>query len=252
MLIPEETPQTGVRSSLDLELEQLQSILARMHATVTTMIRMAVRVTLESDQSLAKQVRRLDDEVDVLELEAMNMILVLLMRHAPVAGDLKFLTATLGIVGELEKAGDDAVKLARRSKKTVETFPEEMQHALQEMSEATIQILDDAMVLYTDYSDEHAQRVIDSDSDIDSRYKRARNNLLALIADTPTLTKPLYRCIETFHALEHAADHAVDIAKRMRSVFYQGDQDDAAPQQEETTQQQEAAPEQAPTGDTAT
>jgi phosphate transport system protein len=251
MLVPEETSQAGVRTSLDIKLGQLQSILVRMHATVTTMIRMAVRVTLESDQSLARQVRRLDDEVDVLELEAMNVVIELLMRHAPVARDLKVLTATLGIVGELEKAGDDAVKLARRSKKTVETFPEEMQHALQEMSEATIQILDDAMVLYTDYSDELVERVMDSDSDIDSRYKRARNNLLSLIADTPTMTKPLYRCIEAFHALEHAADHAVDIAKRMRIVFYRGDRIEAEPEQVETEQVQETLPERSPVDETA-
>jgi phosphate transport system protein len=191
-----------------------------MQSTVASMIRMGVRVALESDESLARQVKLMDDEVDVLELEAMNLTVITVMRYAPVAGDLKFLTATLGVVGELEKAGDDAEKLARRNKKIIEAFPEDMKQAIYDLGEAVVQILNDAVSLYSDYSDEKAKLVIDSDTEINSGYKNARNNLLRLIASEPTLTKPLYRCIEAFHALEHAADHAVDIAKRMRTLHY--------------------------------
>jgi hypothetical protein len=54
-----------------------------------------------------------DDEVDRQHLDIERQVIDLLGRHAPVASDLRLLTAILHINLQLERIGDMAVNVAR-------------------------------------------------------------------------------------------------------------------------------------------
>ena len=190
-----------------------------MGGDANEMVRLAVEATLNGDLDAANRVIDLDDRVDEYERNAVNKTVLAVMQESPVAADLKFLISTLGVVGEIEKVGDDAVKLARRATKLSGQFPSEMRVALLELGEACRRSFNLSLRLYSEYSSELAKEVIDGDQEIDTAYSQSRNKVFKLIQLNPEATENLVRTIEAFHALEHVADHAVAIAVRLRMLY---------------------------------
>ncbi len=194
-----------------------------MGSEANDMVRLAVEATLNGDLELARRVIQLDDSVDEFERSAVNKSVVAVMQESPVASDLRFLMSSLGIVGEIEKVGDDAVKLARRATKLSGQFPGEMRVALMELGEQARKMFASSMHLYCEYSESLALEIVKSDKAVDTAYASARNRVFALIQADPAATEHLVRTIEAFHALEHVADHAVAIAIRMKMLYDSGD-----------------------------
>ncbi len=204
------------RSTFDDQLAEIQQHIVQMGQCVEEMIRKACTAIVTSDIELAKQVIEQDDVVDQLENETVNLVIRILMRQAPVASDLRWLTATFGVVTEIEQAADDAVKLSRRLVKLSGQFPIELKVELSELGELTRLCFARALKLCVEYSDELAETIIDADQEIDLRYKNARTKVTEMVQAHPERTRDFIRVIASFHALEHIADHAVEIAKRLR------------------------------------
>jgi phosphate uptake regulator len=70
--------------------------------------------------------------------------------------------------------------------------------------------------LFVAYSDELALEIIEADISVDGQYSAARNRVFELLRANPDAAEHLVRTIDAFHALEHVADHAVEIARRMQ------------------------------------
>lgn len=183
------------------------------------MVRLAVEATLTDDAELAKKVVEADDEVDRLERYATEKTVLTVLREAPVAHDLRFLISTLGVVGEIEKTADKAVKLSRRAMKLSGRFPGEMKVALHNLGEMSRRAFSNSLKLYMDFDPVLADEVIRSDEAIDKAYSVARQQLVELIHTTPTSADHYIRTMEAFHTLEHVADHAVAIAVRVRMIY---------------------------------
>lgn len=208
------------REATDATLADIRHDVARMSEVVSDMIRLACDTACQVNSESAAKVLAMDDEVDNLQNQIIDKVCIATMRIQPVATDLKFLAATLGVVGEIEKAGDDAVKLTRRATKLTGQFPAELKRDLAELGEKSRLAFVKALKLYLDYSDELAQEVIEFDHEIDRHFKSVRAQVVELLREQdPERTRHLIRVIDAFHCLEHAADHAVEIAKRLRMHF---------------------------------
>lgn len=191
-----------------------------MSSTAAEMIELAIEAVLSGNIEAADEVIARDNVVDDLEEEVIRETVVLVMQESPVAGDLRVLTSTLGVIGELEKIADDAVKLARRAKKIEAAFPDEMRTALVDLANNAKRSLAGAIRLYTSYDAALAQEVITLDDKIDLQYSIARKRLIEIMKAEPDLVENCVTAMGIFHALEHVADHAVAIAKRLR-VHYE-------------------------------
>src|SRR5580658_8576345 len=89
-------------------LRSLEADAVRMGSLVLEMVSSATRIALEDDDRLAEKVMAWEVEVDAMEQEIVERVIVTLAMESPVAGDLLFLSATLFLVNELEKIGDEA------------------------------------------------------------------------------------------------------------------------------------------------
>lgn len=205
-----------VRQHVDDRHQMIQSEILRMWGIAGDMVRLAVEAVISGDTELARRVIEMDDEVDAIEKNTLDETVRAVALEAPVASDLRMLVCTLGVVGEVEKVADDAVKLARRSTKLSGHFPAEMKLALFQLGEEARRMFASSMRLYVEYAPELASEIVSSDVAVDGQYVRARNRVFDLIRESPQETEHLVRTIEAFHALEHVADHAVEIASRIR------------------------------------
>lgn len=209
------------RERVDGKHMEICSAILHMGNIAGEMVRLAVESILSGDVALARHVIDMDDEVDRLEEETTRKIITAVAMQAPVAYDLRFLTSSLGVAGELEKIADDAVKLARRATKLVGHFPGEMKLALERLGVESRRSLSSALRLFMTYDEALALSIIDDDNKVDTAYVAARDAVFTLIQEDPAETSNLVRVIEAFHALEHVADHATEIASRLRMYYAQ-------------------------------
>lgn len=190
-----------------------------MGSVTTEMIRRASDAIILNDVSIAKGVISQDDEIDQAERDLLFETIRLVMQETPVASDLRFLVSTLGVIGEIEKVADDAVKLARRSINLQGEFPSELKVMLSNVSEQARSQFVHSLRLYSEYSDELASNIIEQEEIVDSAYVTARRQVYEMMKNDPGSPQKYVRVIEVFHALEHISDHAASIATRMQLVY---------------------------------
>lgn len=207
---------TSFRPNFDAEMADIIARVIRMGSDALDMVTMAVDAALTSDHALAQKVIDADDGIDLAERETLTRTVMVVLRETPVAADLRRLVSTLGIIGEIEKVADDAVKLAKRSIKVTGHFPGEMKLALSEMATLSKHAFSTALRLYSEYDPALARSVLEEEASVDEKYVENRGRIFDLIQEDPSETAQLVRVIELFHALEHISDHAVEIVSRLR------------------------------------
>ncbi len=207
-----------MRQHYQERLQSLRTQVVTMGLSAAEMVKRATDSVIQNDPTMGRAVMQDDDLQDRLERELMQEAATILMQEGPVASDLKFLVSTLGVVGEIEKVADHAVKLSRRGIKLGGLFPSEFKVTLQELSETARQQFTNALKLYTEYSPELAAQIVQNDDLVDSGYGKARDKVLELLKQDASQAASMVRVIEIFHALEHVADHAVAIAKRIQQI----------------------------------
>lgn len=204
------------RESYDQQLSDIRSSTIQMGERTIEMVRIACEAVLSGNEELARAVVEADNIVDALEDEIIQKTVLTVMRESPVASDLRFLISTLGVLGEIERAADHAVKLARRLQKIGTRFPAELKAPLIDLGEKARHALAGALRLYDQFDSELAEEIISSDEVIDEKYTSAKKKILELITANPDQADSYLRTIQSFHALEHVADHAVEIAERLK------------------------------------
>lgn len=208
-----------IRHHFDERLHEIEQSIVQMGNRVSDMLTAAIKATSTHDRNLARQVIGADNEIDQLEEDVLRDTCLLVMQEAPVATDLRRLTATLGIVGEIEKYGDDAVKLARRSIKVGDRFKAELIGDLVQLGTQTNFVLGSAIRLYTGYDPEIVNEVRAYEARVDQEVKSVRNRIFKMIEENPPEAEALIRTLSIFQACEHAADHAVAMVDRLQMHY---------------------------------
>ncbi|MGA3400522.1 MAG: PhoU domain-containing protein, partial [Acetobacteraceae bacterium] len=101
--------------SYDQELKRLRNLLTEMGGIVESQVAAAAEAIMTLDPAAAMRVVEEDPKVDALEREAEQFVIRLLALRQPMAGDLRQIVAALKITGELERIGDYAANVAKRT-----------------------------------------------------------------------------------------------------------------------------------------
>jgi phosphate transport system protein len=109
-----EAPEHLVKS-YDLELKKLRNMMTQMGGIVESQVALAADAIMQRDAASATRAVEEDPKVDALEREVEAFVIRLLALRQPVAGDLRHIVAALKITGDLERIGDYAANVAKRS-----------------------------------------------------------------------------------------------------------------------------------------
>ncbi len=97
------------------EVDRLKRQILSLSAMVEEHVMLTVNALRERDEAKANQVIQSDNEIDAAEVEVEEEGLKILALHQPVAIDLRFVTAVLKINNDLERIGDIASNVAKRT-----------------------------------------------------------------------------------------------------------------------------------------
>ncbi len=95
------------------ELDQLKAKLLEMSALVESAVYRSVQGVVEKNEELAQQVLKNEARINQLEIEIDDMAISLLALQAPLAADLRLITAAIKINNDLERMGDLSVSIAQ-------------------------------------------------------------------------------------------------------------------------------------------
>ena len=106
-------PQGG--RSIAADLAALTDRLAAMGGLAETQLTAAIEALATRDTEAAERVVAGDEAIDEIETEINGRAMRLLTLHAPVAADLREIVAALKISANIERIGDYAANVAKRS-----------------------------------------------------------------------------------------------------------------------------------------
>ena len=119
--------------SYDQELHRLDNIIAEMGGMAESQLSSSIEAVVKRDSDLAAQVIESDTGVDELEREVETLVVRLLALRQPMARDLRQIVAALKIATDLERIGDYAANVAKRSIALDQIPPVKPVHAIQRM-----------------------------------------------------------------------------------------------------------------------
>ena len=195
------------------EISKLKQQVLSLCTMVEGQVEKAVRAVQLRDDELAAEVERLDEEIDLREIEVEEECLKTLALYQPVAGDLRFVVSTLKINHDLERIGDLAVNIARKVRGLVFDPPPELTCDLGLMCEKTQFLLRDSIDSLVSLNASDAASICTRDDEIDQMKATIRKEIETAIRQQPEKVGSLLRLLAVSRNLERIADLATSIAE---------------------------------------
>lgn len=200
------------------EIADLNSEIARLGGLVEESIGKALTSLQTGDKKLAKEVRKGDNLIDVLEVELEERLLKILALYQPVAKDLRFIVAVLKVNNELEHMGDLTESIAQHSRRVSPTQVENSPMELLRMGNITQKMVGLALDSLLTQDVEKAREVIRMDDEVDHLHGQHHRVVAQHIEDkSHDFNLSELRLLSVSRSLERIADMATSIAE---DVFY--------------------------------
>ncbi|MEW6701874.1 MAG: phosphate signaling complex protein PhoU [Bacteroidota bacterium] len=200
------------------EIESLKTNLIKMASLVDEQAGKAFNALETGNVELCRGVKAKDLEVDAYDNLISTQCENILALFQPVATDLRFIMSALMINNQLERCGDIAVNIAQRVKKTREHHSLIIESQILEMGHSAKEMLKDSIDSFIHNNIELANKVINSDENVDNLNKQIFKFLVAKMQSEPQLIEPCAHLIVLTRHIERLADHATNIAENL--VFY--------------------------------
>lgn len=198
---------------LKKEINRLKRDILSLSAVVEENVRKAVVSVGRRDAALALEVITSDKEIDEMEVELEEECLKILALHQPVAADLRFIVAVLKINNDLERIGDLAVNIAKRSRALAKGPVVDAPVTLGEMMEKARSMLHRSLDALVDTDPAMAKEVLVLDDDVDEMHKSIYEEVRGKIEARPETAGQLIQFLTVSRNLERIGDQATNIAE---------------------------------------
>jgi phosphate transport system protein len=194
------------------QLAELKDKLLAMAALAQQSVDSALEAYLRRDKGLCKFVKQNERAVDTAQRELDEMAYELLAKEQPMAIDLRFILAVIKINGDLERIGDQAMSIVRRTKEIIGDDAVEMPVDFAAMGEYAGHMIRSAVQALLEGDARLADSIREMDDEIDRMNRRAHADLLRVIQEKPRYTRQAMNGILVAKNLERIADHCSNIA----------------------------------------
>ncbi|GAA0720387.1 phosphate signaling complex protein PhoU [Dokdonella soli] len=209
------TPQTGdhIVKGYDQELKRLTGEIQRMGQLALSQLEAAIDVVMERDSDAAMKVVHDDSAIDALEHEVSQDVVRLLALRQPMARDLREILAALRIAADIERIGDYAANVAKRSIVLNQSAPVQLANALPRLARLAEGLVQEVLVAYRDNDADRALDAWARDEELDEQYTGLFRELLTYMMEDPRNITPCTHLLFIAKNIERIGDHATNIAE---------------------------------------
>ena len=200
--------------SYDQEQQALLDELIRMGQMSVAQLDAALDVVERRDDKAAERVIGNDEAIDALE-QQVNHDVIRLIRRGPLAGDLRVILAALRVASDIERIGDLAANIAKRSMALNLTPPLPHTRGLDALGRMAARQVRDVLEAYVQRDGEAALRVRANDAELDTLYTGLFRELLTYMMEDARAITPCTHLLFMAKNLERIGDHATNIAENI-------------------------------------
>jgi phosphate transport system protein len=208
--------QAHIVTAFDRDLEAAQALVVRMGGLVETALLDAAEALDTRDEDLAARVRAGDKAIDALEDEINARCALLLALRGPTAGDLRTVLTVMKIAAALERSGDYAKNLAKRTAVLSQmTQVTGASGSIRRLAKEVVQMLTDALDAYIRRDVKLAEDVRARDRDVDQMYNSIFREFLTHMMEDPRNIGPCMHLHFIAKNIERVGDHATAVAEQV-------------------------------------
>ena len=197
------------------EIEEIRTRLSDLADLVSENVNRALKAVVNADAVVAAQVIRDEQEINRKEVNLEEEVIKVMALHQPVADELRFLVATLKVNHDLERIGDMAAGIAKR---TCALAPQDVgpfQERLQVLVEDLGGKLKESMAAFFEADPGRATRIWLGDDAVDARTAVLCDDIRRAVVQNPERPRALFTLLSIVQRIERLADHAANVAKNV-------------------------------------
>ncbi len=200
----------------DMDLETIRSKVLQMGGLVESQFNDAISCFRTGDLATAAQVVKADENVNRLEVTLDDACSHLIVKRQPAANDLRTVIATLKVITDLERIGDEATKIARTAKHLHEQGAAGILNhyeSVRVLAASTANLLHDALDAFARLDEKQAAKIIAQDEGIDHEFRSITRTMITFMMEDPRTISPGLDTLWVAKAIERIGDHAKNIAE---------------------------------------
>lgn len=208
-------PNQHTYRPFDEELEAVRARALEMGGLVEEQIIKAVEALVNGNTAMAEEVIARELQVNAMELASDEACTHIIALRCPTAGDLRMIMTIIRTIHDLERVGDEAVKIARYAirlqdeAKILAPRYGEIQH----MTELVLRMLRQSLDAFARVDPSGAAQVAREDMDVDEEFHRLTRQLVTFMMEAPRTISSSIDLLFMAKAIERIGDHAKNISE---------------------------------------
>jgi phosphate transport system protein len=205
-------------TQFDAELSNISTRVLEMGGLVEQQVAGAIEALSSFSESHATQVLKTEERVNQIEVDIDRDLNNIIARRQPTARDLRLLIGVSKTLGNLERAGDEAARIARTTHRLISSgthgrlFPT---NAMSLEANLAIASLRRALDAFARLDVNLAMQVIRQDNEIDAEFDGLMRKLVTYMMEDPRTISASIDLVFVAKALERVGDHAKNLAEQV-------------------------------------
>lgn len=200
-------------NGLDKQLKELNEEMIKMGTLIEAAIGFAINALVNQDMEMAKKAVNFDDQIDDQEKKIEDKCLKLLLRHQPVAKDLRVISSALKMITDMERIGDHASDIAEITILLSKEEKLKILTPIKEMAKETTCMVIDSIDAFVNRDTELAKKVIKKDDKVDALFSQLKDEMVKLINANEEDGEQAMDLLMIGKYFERIGDHATNIAE---------------------------------------
>ena len=201
-----------MRIQFDQQMERLHVELIRMGSLCEEGIALSAKALQEKNPAFLQRIAAVEVEIDDKEREIEDLCMRLILQQQPVARDLRFISAAMKMISDMERIGDQAADIADLAPYIVENNSQSKVH-IGDMALATVKMGTASVEAFVKTDIDLAEQVIAADDEVDGLFNQIKEELMQLIYSREIDAKASMDLLMAAKYFERIGDHAVNIAE---------------------------------------
>ena len=204
-------------SQFDEELGRLRTHVLQMGGMVETQVSSAIEAYSSGEVASVKSIVEADRKINDLEKAIDDDCAHIIAKRQPTASDLRLVLGISKIVTDLERAGDEAKKIAKGVRRIYEAghLPSQYGIGIRHLAEAALNLVRQSLDAFARLDVPLAQEVIKADSDVDTEFKSIIRQLITHMMEDPRTITTSIEIISIARAIERIGDHAKNLGEQV-------------------------------------
>jgi phosphate transport system protein len=206
-----------IAKAYDADLTNLKTMLSEMGGIAEQQLAESIQALIRRDGKLADTVIASDVRLDEMEIAVEEKAVLTIARRQPMAKDLRNIMVAIRIAADLERIGDLAKNIAKRTHAIEGNIPRRLATGLERMGELSQSQLKLVLDAFAANDSEKAMAVWRHDEDLDALYNSIFRELLTYMMEDPRMISGCTHLLFATKNIERIGDHATNIAE---NIYY--------------------------------